>query len=88
MIITFGIPSILLSFLGASLVGILPKSILQIILGIFLIAFSVLFLLKPSLKFAANPRTTITGGGITGFITGIVGTGGALRAIRMCGGAR
>ncbi|MFL6355485.1 MAG: sulfite exporter TauE/SafE family protein [Nitrososphaeraceae archaeon] len=78
MIITFGIPSILLSFLGASLVGILPQSILQIILGIFLIAFSVLFLLKPSLKFATNTRTTITGGGISGFITGIVGTGGAL----------
>jgi uncharacterized membrane protein YfcA len=72
MIITFGIPSILLSFLGASLVGILPQSILQIILGIFLIAFSVLFLLKPSLKFATNTRTTITDGGISGFITGIV----------------
>ncbi|MFL6370679.1 MAG: sulfite exporter TauE/SafE family protein [Nitrososphaeraceae archaeon] len=85
MIITFGIPSILLSFLGASLVGILPQSILQIILGIFLIAFSVLFLLKPSLKFAANTRTTITGGGISGFITGIVGTGGALRATFLTG---
>jgi uncharacterized membrane protein YfcA len=85
MIITFGIPSILLSFLGASLVGILPQSILQIILGIFLIAFSVLFLLKPSLKFATNTRTTITGGGISGFITGIVGTGGALRAIFLTG---
>jgi uncharacterized protein len=66
MIITFGIPSILLSFLGASLVGVIPQSILQIILGIFLIALSVLFLLKPSLKFAANTRTTITGGGISG----------------------
>ena len=75
IIITFGAPSILLSFLGASLVGIIAQSTLQIILGIFLIALSVLFLLKPSLKFAANTRTTITGGGISGFITGIVGTG-------------
>ena len=58
---------------------------MQIILGIFLIAFSVLFLLKPSLKFAANTRTTITGGGISGFITGIVGTGGALRATFLTG---
>ena len=47
--------------------------------------FSVLFLLKPSLKFATNTRTTITGGGISGFITGIVGTGGALRAIFLTG---
>ena len=51
IIITFGLPSILLSFLGASLVGVIPQSILQIILGIFLVAFSVLFLIKPSLKF-------------------------------------
>src|ERR671931_2035748 len=85
MIITFGIPSILLSFLGASLIGALPQSVLQIILGIFLIAFSVIFLLKPSLKFAANTRTTITGGSISGFITGIVGTGGALRAMFLTG---
>ena len=51
----------------------------------FLIVFSVLFLLNPSLKFAANTRTTITGGSISGFITGIVGTGGTLRAMFLTG---
>ena len=48
-------------------------------------SISVLFLLNPSLKFAANTRTTITGGSISGFITGIVGTGGALRAMFLTG---
>jgi uncharacterized membrane protein YfcA len=85
IIITFGIPSVVLSFLGASLVGAIAQSILQLILGMFLIALSVLFLLKPSLKFAANTSTTITGGSISGFITGIVGTGGALRATFLTG---
>src|ERR687897_2500954 len=48
-ITTFGIPSILFSFLGASLVGILSQDVLKIILGIFLIIISVLFLVvKPS----------------------------------------
>ena len=42
-------------------------------------------MLNPSLKFAANTRTTITGGSISGFITGIVGTGGALRAMFLTG---
>ena len=32
IIITFGIPSVVLSFLGASLVGVIAQSILQIIL--------------------------------------------------------
>ena len=85
IIITYGIPSILLSFLGASLVGVIPQSILQIILGVFLIVFSVLFLFKPLLKFAANTRTTAGGGSISGFITGVVGTGGALRAMFLTG---
>ena len=45
IIAMFGIPSILFSFLGASIVGILSQDILKVILGIFLIIISVLFLL-------------------------------------------
>jgi uncharacterized membrane protein YfcA len=81
IIIIFGIPSILLSFLGASLVGILSQDILKVILGIFLIVISISFLFKPALKFPTNLWTVISGGGISGFITGLVGTGGALRAL-------
>ena len=50
IITTFGIPSILFSFLGASLVGILSQDILKITLGIFLIILSFLFLIRPELK--------------------------------------
>ena len=70
----FGIPSILLSFVGASIVGILSQDILKVILGIFLIVISVLFLLRPALKFPINTSTVITGGGVSGlratFLTG------------------
>ena len=41
ILITFGIPSILLSFLGASVVGLLLQDILKVILGIFLIIISI-----------------------------------------------
>jgi uncharacterized membrane protein YfcA len=85
IIIIFGIPSILLSFLGASLVGILSQDILKVILGIFLIVISISFLFKPALKFPTNLWTVISGGGISGFITGLVGTGGALRATFLTG---
>jgi uncharacterized protein len=43
IIATFGIPSILFSFLGASIVGILSQDILKVILGAFLIIISALF---------------------------------------------
>jgi uncharacterized membrane protein YfcA len=85
IIATFGIPSILFSFLGASIVGILSQDILKIILGIFLIIISVLFLVKPSLKVPTNRNMVMTGGGISGLMTGLVGTGGALRATFLTG---
>jgi uncharacterized protein len=37
------------------------------------------------LKFPANTRTFIAGGGATGFITALIGTGGALRATLLQG---
>ena len=85
IIATFGIPSILFSFLGASIVGILSQDILKLILGIFLIIISVLFLVRPLLKVPTNRNIIITGGGISGLITGLVGTGGALRATFLTG---
>lgn len=80
IIITFGIPSVILSFVGASAVDILSQDMLKMILGLFLIIISILLLIKPNLKFPTNKKTIITGGSISGFITGLVGTGGALRA--------
>jgi uncharacterized membrane protein YfcA len=46
----------------------------------FLIITSGSFLAKPGLKFPANTGTFVAGGSGTGFITALVGTGGALRA--------
>jgi uncharacterized protein len=85
IIATFGIPSVLFSFLGASIVGILSQDILKIFLGLFLIIISVLFLVRPSLKVPTSRNIIITGGGVSGFITGLVGTGGALRATFLTG---
>ena len=85
IIATFGIPSILFSFLGASIVGILSQDTLKVILGIFLIIISFLFLVRPSLRVPTNRNIIITGGGISGLITGLVGTGGVLRATFLTG---
>jgi uncharacterized protein len=85
IIATFGVPSILFSFLGASIVGILSQDILKIILGIFLIIISVIFLLRPELRLPTNRNTVVTGGSVSGLITGLVGTGGALRATFLTG---
>lgn len=80
IILQFGMPSVLLSLLGAFLIGVLPQPVLKLILGIFLITTSVSFLIKPALRLPANTGIFIAGGSATGFITALVGTGGALRA--------
>ncbi len=85
IILQFGVPSFLLSMLGAFLIGALPQPLLKLILGIFLIVTSASFLAKPGLKFPTNRGTFIAGGSITGFITALVGTGGALRATMLQG---
>ncbi|HEX9678389.1 sulfite exporter TauE/SafE family protein [Nitrososphaera sp.] len=85
VLLLFGVPSFLLSLLGATLVGDLSQTLLKLMLGIFLIAFSVTFLVRPKLAFPANSKTLLLGGGISGFIVGLIGTGGALRATFLTG---
>src|SRR5919109_1121227 len=57
IILQFGVPSVLLSLIGAFLIGVLPQPILKLILGIFLIGTSVSFLANPRLKFPTNTGT-------------------------------
>jgi uncharacterized protein len=85
VLLLFGIPSFVLSLLGATLVGNLSQTLLKFMLGIFLIVISATFLLRPKLAFPANAKSFVLGGGISGFIVGLIGTGGALRAAFLTG---
>lgn len=85
VLLIFGIPSFVLSLFGATLVGDLSQTFLKFLLGIFLIVVSVAFLIKPNLSFPANRKSLVLGGSISGFIVGLIGTGGALRAAFLTG---
>jgi hypothetical protein len=85
VLLVFGAPSFLLSLLGATLVGDLPQTLLKLLLGIFLISLSVTFLVRPKLAFPADTKSLVLGGSISGFIVGLIGTGGALRATFLTG---
>lgn len=79
LIILFGIPSVLFTFLGAYFVVYIPQNISILILGIFLLIFSILSVKKNNLKIKATNNTAILGGGLSGFFAGLIGTGGVLR---------
>lgn len=79
LLYAFGIPSVALTILGASLVNYIPQEALKTILGLFLLLFAIFSFVKPNLKFPANKANTVVGGGLSGFLAGLIGTGGALR---------
>lgn len=85
VLLVFGLPSFALSLLGATLVGDLSQTFLKLLLGIFLISLSAVFLVKPKLTFPASTKSLVLGGGVSGFIVGLIGTGGALRATFLTG---
>ena len=79
LLLVFGVPSVILTMLGALLVNYTSQEILKLVLGIFLLLFSILSLAKPDFRFKSSPRNAVVGGGISGFLAGLIGTGGALR---------
>lgn len=85
VLLAFGLPSFALSLVGALLVGDLSHTLLKLILGIFLISLSVMFLVRPKLAFPVGAKYLALGGSVSGFIVGLVGTGGALRATFLTG---
>ncbi|WP_224483459.1 sulfite exporter TauE/SafE family protein [Robertkochia aurantiaca] len=83
LLISIGIPSVIFVIVGGALSKVLETRILEIVLGIFLIAFSLLFLIFQKLTVAPNTRNAIVGGTLSGFSAGLLGTGGAIRGLTM-----
>jgi uncharacterized membrane protein YfcA len=78
LLFTFGVPSVIMTLVGALLVNQIPQAALKFILGLFLIGYVYTFrndglVVKPSNK------NSLLGGSLSGFFAGLIGTGGALR---------
>ena len=83
IIFTLGIPAVLFVILGAYVSKFFDPVILTYILGGFLIAMSLLFLIFKQLEVKPKTPNAIIGGTLSGFSAGILGTGGAIRGITL-----
>lgn len=83
IIIYMGIPAVLFVGLGAYLSQFYSNEFLSVGLAIFLVVFSVLMLIYKNFSIKASKLNSILGGTLSGFIAGIVGTGGAVRGITL-----
>lgn len=83
LIINMGISSVIFVIIGALLSNYFPSKILEILLAFFLISISLLLLIFKSIKIQPTQTNSLIGGSLSGFIAGLLGTGGAIRGITM-----
>ncbi len=79
-VVSFGLPDILFTIIGAALILAAPAELIKTSFGIFLIGYSLFSFLKPNLNLPKKTATLAAGGALSGFLAGLIGTGGAVRA--------
>jgi uncharacterized protein len=79
LLLTFGLPGILFSFIGAKIVLLTPQDILVKFLGVMLVVYVFLMFIRPKFKLPNNTLTSGVGGILSGLLAGIFGTGGVVR---------
>lgn len=80
IIMTFGLAGILSAIVGAKLAFIFDEKFLVKFVGIFLLFYSIYLWKNPKFAIKFSNFTAISGGVGTGFIAGVIGMGGAIRA--------
>jgi uncharacterized membrane protein YfcA len=81
LILSFGLPGIVATVIGAHLLFTIPGTALQRILGVFLIGYVVFLFAKSAFKVRQSTVVAMTGGALSGFFAGVFGMGGAIRAL-------
>jgi uncharacterized membrane protein YfcA len=81
LVAAFGIPGVIATVIGASLVVRISAGVLSRILGVFLLLYVVFLLARSSFKLKQSLGTSVLGGAMSGFFAGIFGMGGAIRGM-------
>lgn len=83
LIIRIGIPAVLFVMLGAWLSRYIETKYLEMSMAAFLIIISIVLLVFKTLSIRPNMFNSVTGGVLSGFIAGLLGTGGAIRGLTL-----
>jgi uncharacterized membrane protein YfcA len=83
LLLQIGAPSLIFVIIGGWLTSKMDTSVLKLLLSLFLIIMSLFFLVIKNAEVSPTATNAIAGGGISGLIAGLVGTGGAVRGLTM-----
>jgi len=78
-----GIPAVLFVIVGALLTNLIAARLVEITMAVLLIALSLFLTLRPTFRIAQTNANLYKGGIISGFLAGLIGTGGAIRGLTM-----
>jgi uncharacterized membrane protein YfcA len=78
-----GIPAVLFVTLGALLTAFIPTKTIELCMSIILILLAVFLTINRDFQLTQSNRNLYIGGTISGFLAGLIGTGGAIRGITM-----
>jgi len=83
LIVTLGIPAVVFVIIGAYLSRFIATKWLEMSLAVFLILLSSCFLFFKNFVIKPTTFNSVSGGITSGFIAGILGTGGAIRGMTL-----
>ncbi|OGO20347.1 MAG: hypothetical protein A2Z15_01000 [Chloroflexi bacterium RBG_16_50_11] len=78
-VLWYGFPAVITAVIGAYLLDIVAPVAIGLGIGVFLILFALSSLLNVSWKLPERKAVLVTGGIVSGFISGLIGLGGAIR---------
>ncbi len=81
LILQIGIPSVIFVSIGAYLSKLVEGNLLAGSLAIFMVLLSVVLLINENITWKMNLQNNLFGGALSGFLAGLIGTGGAIRGL-------
>ncbi|MET3127945.1 putative membrane protein YfcA [Arcicella rosea] len=78
-----GIPAVIFVIIGAILNKYISQREIELLMSILLIGLSVFLLIYSEKTLAQTNQSLFLGGGISGFLAGLIGTGGAIRGLTL-----
>ena len=83
LILKLGIPAVIFVIMGAILTKHIPQKESELLMNIMLVFFAFFLVYKINSPLEQNDRNLIIGGISSGFLAGLIGTGGALRGLTL-----
>jgi uncharacterized protein len=84
LLFLFGLPGVIGAIIGAFVAAMIPQQPAQLVFGVLLSAYAAYSLFVRLVCFGSGRKECVAGGGISGFLSGAVGVGGAPLSAFLC----